>query len=409
MNIFIDDNNPFLMETLSQFDFVKNINSYKGRELTQKDLIDNNIDILIARSTTQVNKKLLQNTKVKYVATVTSGIDHIDTNYLANQNIHFASALGSNSNGVAEYVVYSVLDWLINNYDTFCREQIKALKVGIIGYGNVGKKVSFYLNKLGFQININDPLIDNSNIPNYAKYKSLENIAENCDIITNHTPLTNHKQSNYPTINLINKEFLGKMKQNVCFIHSSRGNVVSELELFEKLDLSNKLNIKSKGMNLYIDVWENEPKVNEVLKTKTKISTPHIAGHTTNSKINGIKMILEDFADYIILNNFINDKNLFFKLKEKLNEKLNEVIKNKLGEEYQNLNPKFNFNEINFENLTNQEYNITLQSIYQTIKKNRNFEEISENLKQNSNLSVIDNKDFDILRKNYKTYESICF
>lgn len=395
MNIFIDDNNPFLMETLSQFDWVKNIKSYKGRELTQSDLINNNIEILIARSTTEINEKLLKNTNVKYVATVTSGIDHVDTDYLNRNNIHFASALGSNSNGVAEYVVYSVLDWHKNTSDEFNFQNISTLKVGIVGYGNVGKKVAFYLHKIGFQIYINDPLIDESKLPSYVEYQGLDYIAANCDIITNHTPLTYLSQTKYPTLNLINKEFLSKLKQNTCFIHSSRGGVVNEFDLLENVK-ENDLN--SNQINLYIDVWENEPKVNEILKTKTQISTPHIAGHTINSKINGVKMILENLGGFI---------SKFVKISV-ISEKLDEVIKSELGDEFINLIPKYNFNEIKFEDLSNQEYNKTLKSIYQTIQKNRNFEEISYKLKQNANLSVLDNKDFDIMRKNYKAYESIC-
>lgn len=390
MVAFVDDNNPYIADVLGKLPQISKIHTYKGRELNNQDLISNNCELLFARSTTQIDESLLKGTKVHYVATVTSGIDHLDTNYLYENDIYFASALGSNANGVAEFVLLSVFDWLIsNNIDITHLSNYKKLKIGIIGFGNVGKKVGFYLHKLGCEIYVNDPILKEVNyqFPNYVTYLELDDILKHCDIITNHVPLTNKDESKYPTFNLLNKSNLNLLKQNNCFIHSSRGGVVNEYDI---LEIS-----KNKDISLYFDVWENEPSINSNLKDVCKIATPHIAGHTINSKLNGVKMILRNFDRYLEQKEIINP------YQTKSYEILERLISanDKMPQE-------FNFSEMNFElKLTRDK----IYNIYHSLQKNRNFEEITKNVKQNSNLDVYTNINFDQIRKDYKSIESICF
>lgn len=390
MVAFVDDNNPYIADVLGKLPQISKIHTYKGRELNNQDLISNNCELLFARSTTQIDESLLKGTKVHYVATVTSGIDHLDTNYLYENYIYFASALGSNANGVAEFVLLSVFDWLIsNNIDITHLSNYKKLKIGIIGFGNVGKKVGFYLHKLGCEIYVNDPILKEVNyqFPNYVTYLELDDILKHCDIITNHVPLTNKDESKYPTFNLLNKSNLNLLKQNNCFIHSSRGGVVNEYDI---LEIS-----KNKDISLYFDVWENEPSINSNLKDVCKIATPHIAGHTINSKLNGVKMILRNFDRYLEQKEIINP------YQTKSYEILERLISanDKMPQE-------FNFSEMNFElKLTRDK----IYNIYHSLQKNRNFEEITKNVKQNSNLDVYTNINFDQIRKDYKSIESICF
>lgn len=395
MVAFVDDNNPYIAEVLGKLPIISKVVIYKGRELSNQDLISNNCELLFARSTTLINKNLLNGTKVHYVATVTSGIDHIDTNYLYENDIYFASALGSNSNGVAEFVLFSVFDWLISqNLDITNLSHYKKLKIGIIGFGNVGKKVAFYLHKLGSEIYVNDPKLkeDNYNFPNYATYCDFDEILNYCDIISNHVPLTNEDESKYPTFNLFNKNNLDLLKQNTCFIHSSRGGVVNEDFI---LDIS-----KNKNINLYFDVWNNEPSINPNLKNVCKIATPHIAGHTVNSKLNGVKMIMRNFDRYLEQNEFINP------YQTKSNDILLSLISKSFIYDGNKITPEFNFTELNFES---QFKNNIIFEIYNSLKINRKFEEKTEIVKQNSELDVYTNKDFDDLRKNYKSIESIWF
>src|SRR5690606_31197317 len=90
-------------------------------------------DILLVRSVTTVNRNLLKNSKVKFVATATSGIDHVDVEYLQNSEIGFASAHGSNAQSVVEYVLSSLFV-LSEQNDVNLKEKT----AGIIGCGEVG-------------------------------------------------------------------------------------------------------------------------------------------------------------------------------------------------------------------------------------------------------------------------------
>src|SRR5439155_836335 len=67
-------------------------------------------DLLLVRSVTPVNAALLDNSRVKFVATATIGTDHVDQSFLLERGIGFASAEGSNANSVAEYVVAALLE-----------------------------------------------------------------------------------------------------------------------------------------------------------------------------------------------------------------------------------------------------------------------------------------------------------
>lgn len=395
MNVLIDENNPFLLEVLSKYNSFHLVKHYTGRELNNSDLLDNNCQILLARSTTLINQSLLKNTDLQYIATLTSGTNHVDINYLYQQKIHFASALGSNSNGVAEYVLLAVLDYTLNSTNhTDLRKFISKQKVGIIGFGNVGQKVAYYLHKLGFQILVSDPLLIQQNyiFPKFITTASLDEIVSNSTIITNHVPLTNRTQSNSPTELLLNKNNLSNAKFLNCFIHTSRGGVVCEQTLLE-------LSHTNPSLCLYIDVWKNEPQVNQELLKISKIATPHIAGHTVNSKINAVKMILQDLETFMQKSGIKASEDFTFL------QDLNLLITSKYPQN--TLSVKYNFLDINFNLLSDTKFDLVISEIYNSIKTKRSLEKVFEQMKQNKSLSVVQNRDFDVMRKNYYATESV--
>lgn len=242
-------------------------------------LIENNIESIFIRSTEKITKELLNYTKVKFIASATSGTDHIE------QDIPHYSAPGSNANSVAEYVLYS-----ISKFINSCSININKLKIGIIGYGNIGKLVAHYTKKLGLKVLVNDPPLKdaNYNFPDFLKYAKLNNIFEQCNIITNHIPLTNSGQ--YPTKNLIDKKLLYLINPNSLFIHTSRGGVVNQSDLLNA--------IKSKNIFLAIDVWENEPGFDLELARLAMLATPHIAGYSYDGKIKASIMVLQHFQNH---------------------------------------------------------------------------------------------------------------
>lgn len=258
-------------ETFSRFGQVELVD---GRSIDEATV--NNADVLLVRSVTQVDESLLKNSKINFVGSATSGIDHIDTDYLKKSNISFVHAPGSNARSVAEYALSSLLATAeFNNFD------LTKKTVGIIGCGQVGSRVKRFLESLGVQCLLNDPpLAEQSSTESYV---GLERILE-ADIITIHVPLTT--EGKYPTSKLVDKSFLARLKADVVLMNTSRGEVVDEAALlaFKESNLE---------ATLILDVWCNEPEININLLEQTFIGTPHIAGYSYDGKLKATKILAE--------------------------------------------------------------------------------------------------------------------
>ena len=177
MRIIADRNIPFVVECFSSIGDVEVI---PGREMTAS--LVREADVLLVRSVTRVGSELLAGSKVRFVATATIGFDHIDTEYLAKNDIGFASAPGSNANSAAEYVIAALLSVAQKkNYD------LQDKSIGIIGVGNVGGRVAKKASALGMKVYLNDPPLQRQT--GDTKYLPIEELF-GCDFITLHTPLT---------------------------------------------------------------------------------------------------------------------------------------------------------------------------------------------------------------------------
>jgi erythronate-4-phosphate dehydrogenase len=276
--IFIDENIPFLPDALSSCGRIIRCN---GRALTASDLIRERCSALFVRSITKVNSSLLSGTSVQFVGTATAGIDHIDTQFLEKSGVHFASAAGSNANAVAEYVIFSMLE----RYHS-----IRGKTIGIIGYGNIGRRVAEYCRRLGAYILLNDlPLYaEGYDFPEWALHGSVMQLCYDADIITNHVPLT--RSGEYATLGLLGTRELGAMQPDAMIIHASRGGVVDESVLLTLLRTTNA--------QAAMDVWEGEPFIEKELAEKAMIATPHIAGYSWNAKLTGARMMAEAYCTF---------------------------------------------------------------------------------------------------------------
>ena len=140
MPTIVADNNISLLN--KYFDNLGRVIAKLGRKITANDLKD--ADVLLVRSVTKVDKNLLENTKVKFVGSVTSGIDHIDVTYLKSNGIKFISTKGFNAESVVEYVLSSIDFFAKNN-----KVDLSNCCVGIVGVGNIGLRLYYALYKLG--------------------------------------------------------------------------------------------------------------------------------------------------------------------------------------------------------------------------------------------------------------------
>lgn len=260
IKIVADKNIPFLEGVFEPYADVVYID---GKMITGKDIAD--ADALIIRTRTKCNAELLDGSKISMIATATIGTDHIDFDYCNAHNIEVHNAQGCNAGGVMQYV-FSAL------YGTASRKSIKldSPVMGIIGVGNVGKKVEYMAEYLGFEVLRCDPPRAEKEGP--EGFCSLDYLLANSNIVTMHTPLDE------TTRNMADSRFFSLMKPGTFFINASRGEVVDENALLEAIP---------KLGPVIIDTWNNEPDINVELMDRVDIATPHIAGYSFQGKQNG--------------------------------------------------------------------------------------------------------------------------
>ncbi|MFQ5602657.1 MAG: 4-phosphoerythronate dehydrogenase PdxB [bacterium] len=270
LKIVADENIPFVRQA---FTTLGQVATLPGREIQAEHLVD--ADMLLVRSVTRVNHELLHKSPVRFVATATIGLDHLDVEYLQQRGIGFASAPGCNANSVAEYVLSALM--VLTERQGFT---LQDKTVGIIGCGNVGSRLQKKLHALGVRCLVNDPpLQEQTGDPQFL---GLEQVLE-ADIVSIHVPL--QTSGRYPTYHLVDESFLSRMKKNALLINTSRGAVVDETAL--------KRTLAKTSTTAVLDVWEGEPNIDAALLERVELATPHIAGYSLDGKVNGTRMIYE--------------------------------------------------------------------------------------------------------------------
>lgn len=238
-------------------------------------------DVLVVRSETKVNRWLVGDTALKFVATATIGTDHVDTGYLQERGIGFASAPGSNARSVAEYVVAALL--------VIAARRGLALaggSIGVVGVGNVGKIVVRFARALGMEVLQNDPPL--ARATDDPVFLPLDRLME-ADIITLHVPLT--KTGDDKTFHLFDESRIRRMRQGSILINTSRGGVV------ETEGIKGRVH----GRHLagcVLDVWEGEPAIDTELVGLALLGTPHIAGYSFDGKVNGTVMVQKAVCEH---------------------------------------------------------------------------------------------------------------
>jgi erythronate-4-phosphate dehydrogenase len=252
-----------------------------GRDIKRQHLLD--CECLLVRTVTSIDADLLQDTPVEFVGTATIGTDHVDLEYLKNNDIAFSNAVGCNAEAASEYVV-SGLFALSENYDF----DPFSLKAGIIGYGNVGSRVHQKLQVLGIDTLLNDPPLEAAKTSTQS-FVDLETIVSECNFITLHVPLT--RTGIHPTYHLFDQSRLNKLKQNGLLMNAARGPVIDNAALLNVIDARPDLVV-------FLDTWENEPYISRVLLDKVALATPHIAGYSVEGRLRGTQIILDAACEF---------------------------------------------------------------------------------------------------------------
>jgi len=248
-------------------------------------------EVLITRTINRVDAAMLDRApKVRWIAQGTSGIDNIDLSETKRRGIEVLHLPGVNANAVAELVIGQMIaltrtlpqyvqemkrgEWNRSNCAT--RHELRHYVLGIVGLGNVGRRVARLANAFGMKIVAYDPYIEDFGVASRAA--SLQELLGTSDVVTLHVPLTEE------TRRMIGAIELSVMPRGAILINAARGEVI---------DLDAALSALSTGhlSGLAVDVFEDEPVKRGFPDDPRLIVTPHIAGCTYEAKNDAAEML----------------------------------------------------------------------------------------------------------------------
>ena len=270
MRVIIDKAIPYIKGILEPYAEVAYCD---GREIDAERI--KLCDAMIIRTRTHCNRELLEGSNIRFIATATIGTDHIDEEYCHKAGITVARAAGCNARGVLQWVAAA-----LRHISLMDNKQPSGYTLGVVGVGNVGRNVAHYARHWGFRVMECDPP---RQMREGGEFYSIAEIAEQCDIITLHTPL------NSDTRHMVNSELIGRMRPNATIINASRGAVADNRA------------VKESGHRYIFDVWEGEPSLDADILQSAELATPHIAGYSKQGKANATAMVISQFADFFEL------------------------------------------------------------------------------------------------------------
>ena len=254
-------------------------------------------NIVIVRSRTKLTKELIEKAdKCKIIARVGVGLDNIDLDAAKAKNIRVINAVEGAMTAVAELVLGLMLglarqipraDRGIRNEQWLKKElkgtELKGKYLGIVGLGNIGKRLGRLAKGLNMNIIGYDVIpIDEEFSKEVGLMKAdLDTLLQSSDYISIHVPLLDS------TYHMINAEKLSTMKPTARIINTSRGGVIDEDALYDAIK-----NGKLGGAAL--DVFESEPATGHKLaELDNVILTPHMGAMTAEAQALAANVIAE--------------------------------------------------------------------------------------------------------------------
>lgn len=290
------------------------LNKFTGNYEKTEDI--NEADGILVRSAAMHDMELPE--KLLAVARAGAGVNNIPLDKCAEKGIVVFNTPGANANGVKELVIAGMLlacrdivggiNWVDANKDdeniakaaekekkNFAGTEVQDKKLGIIGLGAIGVKVANVAKHMGMEVYGFDPYVSVDaawNLSRDVKHVlNVEEIYENCDIITIHVPLLDS------TKGMVNKEAIGKMKKGVILLNFSRDSLVKETDVLE--------GIAEGKIRKYVSDFPNATTAGQ----KGCIIIPHLGASTEESEDNCAKMAVKELMNYLENGNIINSVN----------------------------------------------------------------------------------------------------
>jgi len=283
----------------------KNISVDVKTSLSEEEIIKiiPEYDGMVVRSATKVTKNIILAAKnLKVIGRAGAGVDNIDVTTAKEKNMIVMNTPGGNANATAEHafaLIMSLLRKIPFANDTTHKGQwekknIKGTELskktlGIVGFGNVGVKLSYLVK--GFEMKI---LVNSKSLESRKKDFPHVNNVNFDELISNSDIISFHCKAAVDGKPLITKEHYKKMKPTTYIINAARGNIVDEK------DLSDALN-ENLIAGAAVDVFSKEPAKENILFNNPKvILTPHLAASTTEASIVVAEMVANQISDFLL-------------------------------------------------------------------------------------------------------------
>jgi len=176
--------------------------------------------------------------------------------------------------------------------------------VGLLGFGNISRRIAGYLQGFGYSVVAYDPYVSQEVFEsNNVKGLSLDEVYAQADILSLHLPETNE------TAQMINKDSIAKMKDGVVIVNAARGGLINQDDLIEGLE-------SGKVFGAGLDVLPVEPMFDTnhpLLNRNNVIVTPHIAYRTQEAAMELFQQVAEAAVDVLAnkdIPNILNKKDL---------------------------------------------------------------------------------------------------
>ncbi len=289
--LFIDTTHHELVIRLENQGFTCDYFAGYGREEFIQ-IADNYIGIII-RSKIYLDADFLSRcTNLKFIGRVGAGMENIDTDFAAKNDIVCFNAPEGNRDAVGEHAVGMILalfnkliiaDGEVRN-GVWIREgnrgyELGGRTVGIIGYGNTGSAFAKKLRGFDVEVIAYDKYKDNFS-DEFVKEATMNDLFERCDIVSLNVPLTDETEY------LVDSEFINKFQKDIYLINTSRGKVLRTSDLVNSLKSGKVLGacldvLEYEGMS-FEDI-ELPEEFQKLVSMKNVVLSPHIAGWTHES------------------------------------------------------------------------------------------------------------------------------
>jgi len=293
--LICDHVNPTLKEILEK----NGLKVTYEPEITPEQIAEKigNFQVVVVRGRTKLSRELIEKAdKCKIIARVGVGLDNIDEEAAKEKNIRVINAVEGATTAVAELVIGLMLsmareitraDREIRNGNWIKKElmgsELKGKYLGIIGLGNIGKRLgrlarALNMNIIGYDV---IPIDDEFSKEVGLMKADLGTLLSSADYVSLHVPLLDS------THHMINAEKLKLMKNTARIINTSRGGVIDEEALYNSLKEGNIVGAA-------LDVFEVEPATGNRLTTLPNfIATPHMGAQTKEAQLLAANIIAE--------------------------------------------------------------------------------------------------------------------